>query len=181
MFNWNVKRCPTIASVILFIVSLAVIPTRSPAEELSGLKLGGRMMNDFAWMSPEDDVKAQIGDFTNGSEFRRIWLNTSGTVNGNMDFVIQLDFTNSVIKFKNVYVTFKGLPVTVKAGHIKEPFSLDGMTSSKYLTFMERALPSLFSPGWNNGVQFSSSAYNQRLSWAAGVFGNTANDGYSNT
>ncbi|MFC1539634.1 OprO/OprP family phosphate-selective porin [Candidatus Latescibacterota bacterium] len=166
---------------IVIISLLILFSPVSHGQELSGLKIGGRMMNDWAWMSPDDDVKKQVGDFTNGSEFRRIWLYTSGTFNENIDFKIQIDFTNGAVKIKDVFVVFKGLPVTVIAGHMKEPFSLEGYTSSKYITFMERALPSLFSPNWNNGLQLSSSVYNNRLSWAVGVFGNTTNNGYTNT
>ncbi|MFC1490861.1 OprO/OprP family phosphate-selective porin [Candidatus Latescibacterota bacterium] len=153
----------------------------SQAQELSNIKVGGRMMNDWAWMSPDDDVKTTVGDFTDGSEFRRLWLYTSGSINDYMDFIIQLDLTSGAVKFRDVYVALTGLPVTVKVGHIKEPFGLEISTSSKYITFMERGLPSLFSPGWNNGIQFSSSAYNKRLNWVAGVFANTGGNGYSDT
>ncbi|MFC1542235.1 OprO/OprP family phosphate-selective porin, partial [Candidatus Latescibacterota bacterium] len=155
--------------------------TVSHGQELSDLKIGGRIMNDWAWMSPDENVKKQVGDFTNGSEFRRIWMYTSGTLNDNVDFKIQIDFTNGTVALKDVFVVFNGLPVTIKAGHMKEPFSLENVTSSKYVTFMERALPSLFSPNWNTGFQISSFAYNDRIMWAAGVFGNTTDNGYSNT
>ncbi|MFC1651117.1 OprO/OprP family phosphate-selective porin [Candidatus Latescibacterota bacterium] len=178
MKKWNAKRTLVILSVLILISKFSNI---SHGKELSDLEFGGRMMVDWAWMSPDDDVKDQIGDFSNGSEFRRIWMYTSGSINDNIDFKIQFDFTNNTFKVKDLFLVLKGLPVTVKAGHMKEPFSLENMTSSKYLTFMERALPELFSPKWNSGLQLSSSAYNNRLAWAAGVFGNTASDGYSNT
>ncbi len=151
------------------------------AQELNNLKIGGRMLNDWVWMSPGDNVKQAVGDFTNGTDFRQIWFNTTGSIYDNMDFIVQLDFSGGAVKLKNVYVTYTGLPVTLRAGHIRQPFSLESITSVRFLTFMERALPNLFSPGWNNGVQVFSDVFESRLNWAAGVFANTANDGYGST
>ncbi|MFP4650743.1 MAG: OprO/OprP family phosphate-selective porin, partial [Desulfobacterales bacterium] len=43
-------------------------------------------------------------------------------------------------------------------------------TSSKYITFMERGLPNVFSPSRNTGVMVYDSALEKRMSWAVGTF-----------
>ena len=58
----------------------------------------------------------------------------------------------------------------VKVGHFKEPFRLEALTSSKYITFMERALPIAFSPERNVGVMLHDSFLDDKLSIQAGLF-----------
>ena len=54
-------------------------------------------------------------------------------------------------------------------GQTKEPFSLEELTSTKYITFLERSLNNVFAPERNVGVL----AFNQigkRAQWSAGVY-----------
>jgi phosphate-selective porin OprO and OprP len=80
-------------------------------------------------------------------------------------------------EFKDAWIAWKKrIPVIgyVKAGNMKEPFSLEEMTGDPEITFMERSLPTqAFSPDRYLGFVFSNTAFNERLTWAAGVFYNT--------
>jgi len=60
-------------------------------------------------------------------------------------------------------------------GHFKEPFSLQNMTSSKYVLFTERGLPHVFAEGRNPGFQLSRNGEN--WSAAVGLYGEGINDG----
>jgi phosphate-selective porin OprO/OprP len=61
----------------------------------------------------------------------------------------------------------------VRVGYTKEPFSLEELTSSTALTFMEKALPSwAFASGSNLGFRVQNSAWNERMTWSAGGFWN---------
>ncbi|MDK1030695.1 MAG: hypothetical protein QGD94_01675 [Planctomycetia bacterium] len=55
------------------------------------MKIGGRIMNDWAWMRAERDVRkavvagTPIGVLEDGTEFRRVRLYIAGTMYGNID------------------------------------------------------------------------------------------------
>jgi phosphate-selective porin OprO/OprP len=155
-------------------------------------------------------------DPDNGTEIRRARLFASGKIYSHMKFKVNLDFASSkeVIKSVDVVEDTSGMVVETKTktetvskiavkdaylelvkvpgignarvGHFKEPFFLNELTSSKYITFLERATPVAFAPGRNSGVMFHSQVAEGRLNWQAGAFlttddhgAKTGDDGYS--
>ncbi len=135
------------------------------------LKFGGRIQSDWAVVELNERLEDTIGGEGHGTEFRRARLFFSGTVYERVIFKAQYDFAGGDADFKDVYVGLKDLgPLgTVKVGHFKEPFSLEEQTSSKYITFMERALPNVFSPGRNTGFTASNAVMDKRLLWGVAV------------
>ncbi len=137
-------------------------------------KFGGRIMADSAWYDADEPLEAFLGDmFDDGSEFRRARLYFSGTVYEDIIFKAQYDFAGSDVDIKDLYVGLKDLPIlgTLKVGHFKEPFSLEELTSSKYITFMERSmLNEAFTPGRNHGIAFQNTAADGRVNYAFGIF-----------
>jgi phosphate-selective porin OprO/OprP len=150
------------------------------------MKVGGRIMNDWGWISEDDGIKADadIGDQEDGVEFRRARLYISGLIYGNIEYKLQFDFAGGDADLKDAYIATR-LPIgKIKVGHFKEPFGLEELTSSKYITFLERSLPTeAFSPSRNAGVMLYDSALDERMTWAAGFFreaddnGNIEDDG----
>jgi phosphate-selective porin OprO/OprP len=125
---------------------------------------GGRIMYDMAiWGAEEFD--------NTGSEFRRVRLYSSGTMYSNVKYKLQLDFAGGKIAFKDVWMELNKLPIqgNVKIGHFKEPLRLEGLTSSKYITFMERGLPIAMTPERNTGAMYHT-IIGEKLSFQAGVF-----------
>jgi len=125
---------------------------------------GGRIMYDMAiWGEEEFD--------NTGSEFRRVRLYSSGTMYSNVKYKLQLDFAGGKIAFKDVWMELNKLPIqgNVKIGHFKEPLRLEGLTSSKYITFMERGLPIAMTPERNTGAMYHT-IIGEKLSFQAGVF-----------
>ena len=74
--------------------------------------------------------------------------------------------------FKDVYMQLKNVPYigNIKVGHFKEPFSMEELTSSKYITFLERALPNAFAPSRNTGIQLHDTLLDGRMTYAVGIF-----------
>ena len=138
------------------------------------LKLGGRIMSDWMWGTTEDGIEAAFGDIVAGNEFRRARLYASGTIYNNIEFKAQYDFAGGDVDMKDMYVGIKGMPFgTVKLGHFKAGFGMNELTSSKYITFMERALPMAFVPSRETGVAIVGAAgesKKENVTWNFGLF-----------
>ncbi len=142
------------------------------------LAIGGRIMNDWAWMTENKKLEDEsgIGDLVDSTEFRRARLYVSGTIYNNVGFKAQYDYEDGVADFKDVYIELKKIPYlgNFRVGHFKEPYSLEQLTSSKYISFMERNLTDdPFAPERNTGFMFHNHMLDKRVTWAAGVFRNT--------
>ena len=153
------------------------------------LKIGGRIQWDWgAVFIDEDKQDAAAADPNRealgqepgfGTRFRRARLYSEGTIYGNTIYKAQFDFAGDQVEAKDLYVGLTKLgPIDkLRFGHMKEPFGLNELTSSKYITFMERAPASeAFVPGRNSGVQVNSNFFNKMMSVGFGVFEET-NDG----
>lgn len=143
------------------------------------LRLGGRIMSDWVWMNESPSLRAAFGTQPDGHEFRRARLYVSGEMDARVIFKAQYDFAGQDVDFKDVYVGIKHLPYagTLKVGHFKEPFSLEELTSSRFLTFLERSLPNAFVPGRNSGAGLANGLLGNRLTWALGAFRDVGDGG----
>jgi phosphate-selective porin OprO and OprP len=139
------------------------------------IKIGGRIQADFSFADPDPELETGF-DFEDGSEFRRARLFVEGTLYEKVEFKAQYDFAGGDAAFKDVYVGLVDLPVIggLRVGHFKEPFSLEELTSSKYISFLERSYPvEAFAPSRNMGLMLHDAAAGERLTWAAGLFKDT--------
>jgi len=137
------------------------------------LRVGGRIMTDAAWFDQDESLEVAIGDEEDGAEFRRARIYLQGDVYNDVFYKLQFDFAgDDPVKFKDAYIGLKNIPYLGKLtiGHRKEPFGLEQLTSSKYITFLERSLPDAFTPSRNLGAMVSNHALDKRLGWAAGLW-----------
>jgi phosphate-selective porin OprO/OprP len=106
-----------------------------------------------------------------GIEFRRVRFYNSGELYGNVKYKLQLDFADGKIDFKDVWMELGELPFQgkVRIGNFKEPFRLESITSSKYITFMERALPIAMSKERNTGAMYHN-IFGEKVSLQTGIF-----------
>ena len=148
-----------ILSVLVVFISFGTIQSQD-----KNIKIGGRIMYDMAAWG-ENDLSSI------GSEFRRVRLYSSGTMYSNVKYKLQLDFAGGKIAFKDVFIELNKLPIrgNVKVGHFKEPLRLEVLTSSKYITFMERGLTASMSRERNSGVMYHT-IFGEKLSFQTAVF-----------
>jgi len=142
------------------------------------LKFGGRIQNDWAMVDLNEPLENAIGGEGHGTEIRRARLFFSGTVYDRVIFKAQYDFANTGddkgdIKDAYIGLTKLGPIDKVLVGHMKESFSLDALTSSKNITFMERALTETFALGRNTGFAVHDKVLDKRILWQAGAFKNS--------
>lgn len=136
------------------------------------LKIGGRLQNDWVFQSADDDLK-DVVELKDGTEFRRIRLYASGTLYKTTEFKAQLDFAGGSAKLKDMYIGFTRIPAvgTIRIGQQYEPQGFNEMTSSKYITFIERALPMAFVASRTTGILATNQA--GPLMWTAMVSHNS--------
>ncbi|MFQ5845809.1 MAG: porin, partial [Planctomycetota bacterium] len=150
-------------------------------------KLGGRIMVDTVFQDGNDPLET-IAAATGQTDpqqvdddrifFRRVRLYVSGTIHRNVFFKAQFDFAkSSETEFKDLYIGLKDIAVVghVRFGNQFEPHGLEMNTSSKYITFIERSMPTgAFGRERRVGVLFYDAVMERegvrRLYWAVGVF-----------
>ncbi len=159
-------------------------------DEQFSFKFGGRIMVDHAYFFQSDELTEKFGPLItkSGTEIRRARIFLEGKIYENTHFKLQVDFANDRAVLKDVYIGLSEIPGVgnLRIGHVKEPFRLATLTSSKYITFMEPSSTSFFAQERNNGIVLFNDFFNNRLSAQAGAFRNanndsndiTANDGY---
>ena len=142
------------------------------------LKIGGRLMTDWTWISEDEDIKSDVGEQEDGVEVRRARMYFSGSIYDNINYKLQIDFAGAEVTFKDAYIELTDFPLgKLKMGNFYEPFSLETVTSSKYITFIERGLPTVFSPERQTGFMLHDTHYDGRVYTAVGVFRETDGSG----
>jgi len=140
------------------------------------LRLNGRVIVDGGSIGADNELRSAFPDLEGGNAlFRDLRINMFGTLYDWMEFKFSIDFAN-VRDIKDQWIRFTKIPYIgpITVGHMKESFSLEKLTSTKNLTFMERALPTeAFAPGRNVGINHQITLLNQQMTLALGAFLNT--------
>ncbi len=146
------------------------------AEEIT-YKIFGRVNFDASWISG-DGIAYDTDD---GAEVRRARLGVKGTLYDLFDYKMEYELSGSEAEIKDLALSTQIGLGTLEFGHFKEPFSIEELTSSRFTTFIERALPNVFAPGRNLGIQLSDDTTDQNgMTWAIGLFRETDDGGIGN-
>ena len=128
-------------------------------------KVNGRLA--FEAVQYQSDV-THMGS---GIEIRYARLSVKGRVDQKWKYRLEYDFAGKG-SIKNVWLAYQlKRSHSIKIGNLMEPFSMDEMTSSKNISFLERALPNAFVPSYHLGVVLNSR--HSGFSFSGGAFGGT--------
>ncbi len=117
------------------------------------ININGRIQYDFEFLkrSNEDDA-------LNENEFRRVHFSVAGNVAKNLKYKIETDFAHGKLGFRDMYLKYTGGKFgNLVIGSYTEPTSLNMVTSSKYISFNERAmLIALQNFRWGSGFHYEN-------------------------
>lgn len=117
-------------------------PTISSGDGKFEMKLRGRILVDFAHVSPKYEIAANtaVRDRT-GTEFRSLRLGIEGKAWKDIKYKLEVDFAENRVDLKDALIEYTGWdPVSITVGYFKTPNSLDEYSSSRHSTFVENAL-----------------------------------------
>jgi phosphate-selective porin OprO/OprP len=126
-------------------------PFLRSADDNFRVEFGGRLQTDF--QAAEGDTRTLTGQFLS-SQFlvRRARVDVYATFYKWIRAKIQADLTEG-ISLKDAYIDLTFMPeLGLQAGQFKVPFSLEELTSSNFLDFIERSLVNNLTPMWDRGV-----------------------------
>ncbi len=156
-----------------------------PIQEQSGLfpnlKTRGRIEVDALFAAQSRFSKEVIGDLQNGYGFRRVRFGAQGTIGDTVDWVSEVELAGSTVRLRDLHIGFKGFPSVreIRIGNFREPYSLEGATSSNFITFMERSPLNELDPSRNWGICGFWWPDNERALFAMGVFRDSTSNGQS--
>ena len=142
------------------------------------VRIGGRIQYDWVFWGDDSEIADSVaGPIVDGTELRRARLFVEGYMYDKIEYKAQFDFAGGKVNIKDVYFGIRHPKYGFRMGHMKEPFSLEELTSSKYLTFLERALPSVFDSERNAGFLLHGNVIDGRFNYGIGVFRETGGGG----
>jgi len=160
------------------------------AEKDFYIHLGGRLSVDFAWFQAGERLQTGpggVGPLEDGADFRRGRLRAEGTIYEVVSWISEFAFDSPLEGdkthpgFIDVFVEINQLPYVgnFRAGHFREPFSMEALSSGNTLAFLERSSAfEAFVPFRNVGVMLFNTALEERMTWASGLFrANSRNTG----
>lgn len=140
------------------------------------LKINGQILIDGGYIDADNELQTAFPDLDGGNIlFRKLNVSAYGNFYDTVDFKVGIDFANAR-DIQDIWIRYLKNPFLkkIKIGNMKEPFSLEYLTSITRVTFMERALPTVaFGSGRNIGIRYDSLNPDRRINWGAGLFLNT--------
>ncbi|HET6322078.1 MAG TPA: porin [Hyphomicrobium sp.] len=103
------------------------------------MKVRGRIQTDYNAINQDRAITGSPS--VSALELRRARLGVQGTVWGDVDYILEADFANDSVSMKDAYFKYTGWGkhFAVQIGNFKTFNSLEHLTSSNYIEFLERA------------------------------------------
>ncbi len=147
------------------------------------IRVGGRIMEDFGFPHADRSLERAFGSFDSRTEFRRTTFLVAGRIHGRVGFKAEYDFSSGTPHYKDVWLGLREVPVLgrIRVGNVKEPFSLEKLTSLKHTTFLERGLPTALAIDRRTGVCIDNEALDGTLFWSIAIQNDTNSVGRGTT
>jgi len=138
------------------------------------MKIGGRIMFDFG-------LNTQKNKHTTESEFRRVRSFISGKVAKNIAYKLQLDYSNNKAVLKDAYIRLLNLPKiggNLTVGNFLIPTGLNTLTSSKYISFIERATLTNYHVARSTGIMYNTNLHENSIGLQIAYNTNSNSNGF---
>jgi len=116
-------------------------PELSSTDGKFKFKVRGRLMGDFNSVDQDEAITGEPN--VNGVELRRARLGVEGVVFYDWKYKFEVDFAGDETAVKDAYIAYSNWADWEKSdiliGNFKTANSLEDMTSSRFITFMERS------------------------------------------
>ncbi len=116
---------------------------------------------------------AADGDIQDGADFRRARLAATGQAWDNVSYMLEMDFAfPGRPSFMDVWLDIDDVlgSSNLRVGQFRQPFGMDGLTSVREMTFLERALPFAFLPFRQIGAMLYGNRKDELATWAIAGF-----------
>lgn len=116
---------------------------------------------------------AADGDVQDGADFRRARLAAAGQAWDNIAYMLEMDFAfPGRPSFMDVWMDIDDVVgrSKLRIGQFRQPFGMDGLTSVKEMTFLERGLPFAFLPFRQIGAMIHGNSPDELATWAVSGF-----------
>lgn len=175
-----------LGAIVCLTTRLGAQQQTPPAIHLPGMYDGGYLVFQSAdsafkyWLDARAQVDAAdylgaTNAMATGVILRRVRLGVKSTLYRNWLGEIDVDFAGDAVEVKDLWIGYQGWSNSLlRVGNFKEPFSLETLTSSKYITFLERSYIDNFSPDRHIGLAYSR--WGSRWQVSGGVFGQGSGD-----
>lgn len=155
-------------------------PAKSAVPDYPTVRVTGFFQADAVWFAQEPANMVAVGDgdpvdgdAQDGADFRRARLAASGQAWDNVLYMFEMDFAfPGHPSFMDVWLQIEDVcgGNDLRIGQYRQPFGMDGLTSVKELTFLERGLPFTFLPFRQIGAMMFGQSADENLTWAASTF-----------
>ncbi|WDQ15266.1 OprO/OprP family phosphate-selective porin [Rhodopirellula sp. P2] len=153
--------------------SPAISCSPSASSKYPTARLTGFFQADTAWFHQSERNIAAVGDAEDGSDFRRARLAAVGNVWDNVGYSLEMDFGfPGRPSFMDVWVDMEDVigDGNLRIGQFRQPIGMEGLTSVKELTFMERSLPFALIPFRQVGAVLYGTSSEDLMTWAVSGF-----------
>ncbi|TWT65462.1 Porin P precursor [Crateriforma conspicua] len=144
------------------------------------VRLTGFFHADALWASQSLENQIAVGngvaadgDVQDGADFRRARLAAVGQAWDNIDYMLEMDFAfPGRPSFMDVWLEIDDVVGTsnLRIGQFRQPFGMDGLTSVKEMTFLERGLPFAFLPFRQIGAMLHGHSHDELATYAVSGF-----------